>query len=467
MYHLQTHLHFMGIGGIGMSGIAKVLRQQGYIISGCDNNLNQSTIRELINLGCHISSDHCGPECHDRTIKYLIYSSAINQNHPEIVHAMNNGIKVVHRAKILAELMKRKFSIAVGGSHGKTTTTSLISHILLQSHIDPTVIIGGELKNLGSNAQLGKSNILIAEADESDKSIENLLPSIALITNIDLEHLDVFKNIEDITNTFGKFINNLPFYGKVVICNDDKNCQKLMKINQADYLTYGIDNNSNFMAKNIMLEPKSSKYDLYIANNFICKVFLNIPGKHNILNSLGAIAVSTLLEIPMKLISESLVNFEGVERRFSLNGYYKGAAVFDDYAHHPTEIKATIEMANLSVKNKLRVVFQPHRYTRTHHLWHEFIDILTNCKIDELIITDIYSAGEPEIANITSQRLLAEIKAKNYNKNNNIIATYLPATADFDLIKSHLHSSIEDGDLILILGAGKVHQLAKCLANQN
>ena len=453
----------MGIGGIGMSGIAKVLRQQGYIISGCDNNLEQATIKELIELGCIISSDHCGIECNNSNINYLIYSSAINQNHPEIVNAKNNGIKVVHRAEILADLMKSKFSVAVGGSHGKTTTTSLISHILLHSKIDPTVIIGGALKNLGSNACFGRSNFMVVEADESDKSIEKLLPSIALITNIDLEHLDVFKNIEDITNTFGKFINNLPFYGKVVICNDDANCQKLMVINQADYLTYGIDNNSNFMAKNIMLEPNLSKYDLYIDNNFISHIVLNIPGIHNILNSLGAIAVSNILNIPIMLTSEALANFKGVERRFSLNGYFKGAAVFDDYAHHPNEIKATIDMANLSAKNKLRVVFQPHRYTRTYHLWQEFIDILTNCKMDELIITDIYSAGEPEIENITSQRLLEEIKAKN----SNIKATYLPDTADFALIKSYLNVCIENRDLILILGAGKVNQLAKFLTTQN
>jgi UDP-N-acetylmuramate--alanine ligase len=467
MYHQQTHLHFMGIGGIGMSGIAKILRQQGYIISGCDNNLDQNTIKELITLGCTISSTHCGLMCNNSKINYLIYSSAINLSHEEIVNARNNGIKVVHRAEILADLMKRKFSIAVGGSHGKTTTTSLISHILLHSKIDPTVIIGGSLKNLGSNAYFGRSNFMVVEADESDKSIEKLLPSIALVTNIDLEHLDVFKNIEDITNTFGKFIKNLPFYGKVVICNDDSNCQKLMEINQADYLTYGIDNNSNFMAKNIVLEPKSCKYDLYIDNNFISNIVLNIPGKHNILNSLGAIAAATILKIPTQLTIEALANFEGVERRFSFNGYYKEAAVFDDYAHHPTEIKATIEMANLSVKNKLRVVFQPHRYTRTYHLWHEFIDILTNCKIDELIITDIYSAGEPEIANVTSQRLTAEIKSKNYHKNNNIKTTYLSANDDFDLIKSYLNSSVEDGDMILILGAGKVHQLAKYLISQN
>jgi UDP-N-acetylmuramate--alanine ligase len=457
----------MGIGGIGMSGIAKVLRQQGYIISGCDNNLEQPTIKELITLGCIISSAHCKDECNNNNINYLIYSSAINLNHPEIVNAQSKNIKVIHRAELLAELMKKKFSIAIGGSHGKTTTTSLISQILLHSKIDPTVIIGGALKNLGSNAYLGDSNIMVVEADESDKSIEKLLPSIALITNIDLEHMDVFANIEEITNTFGKFINNVPFYGKVVICNDDINCQKLMKINQADYLTYGIDNNSDFMAKNIILEPKSCKYDLYIDNKLIAKIMLNIPGKHNILNSLGAIAATTILKIPTKLTIEALASFEGVERRFSFNGYYKGAAVFDDYAHHPTEIKATIEMANLSVKNKLRVVFQPHRYTRTQHLWHEFIDILTNCKIDELIVTDIYAAGEPEIENITSQRLLTEIKEKNFNKNNNIIATYLSANDDFALIKSYLNSSIEDGDMILILGAGKVHQLAKCLANQN
>jgi UDP-N-acetylmuramate--alanine ligase len=467
MYNLQTHLHFMGIGGIGMSGIAKILRQQGYIISGCDKNLEQATITELITIGCLISSAHCGAECNNHNINYLIYSSAINLNHEEIINAKSKGIKVVHRAEILAELMKSKFTIAVGGSHGKTTTTSLISHILLQSQIDPTVIIGGALKNLGSNAHLGKSKFMVVEADESDKSIEKLLPSIALITNIDLEHLDVFKNIEDITNTFGKFINNLPFYGKVVICNDDINCQKLMKINQADYLTYGIDNNSNFMAKNITLEPNASKYDLYIDDNFISNIVLNIPGQHNILNSLGAIAVSTIIEIPEKHIIESLANFEGVERRFSLNGYYKGAAVFDDYAHHPNEIKATIEMANLSVKNKLKVVFQPHRYTRTHHLWHEFIDILTNCKIDELIITDIYSAGETEITNVTSQRLTAEIKSENYHKKNNIKTTYLSANDDFDLIKSYLNISIEDGDMILILGAGKIYQLAKYLTSQN
>jgi UDP-N-acetylmuramate--alanine ligase len=463
MYHLKTHMHFMGIGGIGMSGIAKVLRQQGYIISGCDNNLDQTTIRELINLGCKISTNHCGTECNNSSINYLIYSSAINQNHPEIVNAKNNGIKVVHRAEILAELMKRKFSIAVGGSHGKTTTTSLISHILIQVKTDPTVIIGGALKNLGSNAHFGKSNIMVVEADESDKSIEKLFPSIAIITNIDLEHLDVFKNIDDIKNTFSKFINNLPFYGKAIICHDDINCQKLIENCPAQYITYGIKNKSNFMATNILLEPQSSKFDLLIDNIFICNIKLNIPGRHNILNALGAIAAIRQLEIPVAIITDALASFEGVERRFSLNGYYKGAAIFDDYAHHPNEIKATIEMANLSVKNKLRVVFQPHRYTRTYHLWNEFIDMLANCKIDELIITDIYSAGEPEIENITSQRLLKEIQAKNHH----LKATHFPDTGDFGLIKSYLNDCIDDGDLILILGAGKIHQLAKGLVNQN
>jgi UDP-N-acetylmuramate--alanine ligase len=457
MYHLKTHMHFMGIGGIGMSGIAKVLSQQGYIISGCDNNLNQTTIRELINLGCKMSTNHCGLECNDNTIKYLIYSSAISENHPEIIRAKNNKITVVHRAQILAELMKRKFSIAVGGSHGKTTTSSLISHILLHGNIDPTVIIGGALKNLGSNAYLGKSNVMVVEADESDKSIELLLPSIALITNIDLEHLDIFKNIEEITNTFGKFIGNLPFYGKAIICNDDINCQILIKNYPAQYITYGIENKSNFMATNIILEPKLSKFDLWIDNIFICNIKLNIPGRHNILNTLGAIAASSQLEIPISMIKESLANFKGVERRFSLHGQYKGAAIFDDYAHHPKEIKATIEMANLSPKNKLRVVFQPHRYTRTYHLWQDFIDTLTNCQIDELIITDIYSAGEPEIENISSQRLIEEIKQKN----STIKAFYIPANNNFNEIKLHLDNSIEDGDIILILGAGKINQLAK------
>ena len=463
MYHLTTHMHFMGIGGIGMSGIAKVLRQQGYTISGCDNNIEQETIKELSELGCKISAGHCGTECNNKKINYLIYSSAIDINHPEIVNAIANKVKVVQRAEMLAELMKSKFSIAVGGSHGKTTTSSLISHILLHNQYDPTIIVGGKLKNLGSNAHSGKSKLMVIEADESDKSIEKLFPSIAVVTNIDLEHLDTFNNINEITNTFAKFLDKLPFYGKAIICNDDLQCQELTDCCNLDFITYGIDNYSNYMARNILLTAAYSEFDLFINNSFINKIKLNIPGKHNVLNSLAAIAVSSLIDIPIDKIQTALKTFQGIERRFSLNGYYKGASIFDDYGHHPKEIEATLEMARLCVKNKLRVVFQPHRYTRTYYLWKDFIKILANPKIDELIITDIYPAGEAEIKNINSQRLINEIIQANINMK----ATYIPASDNFGKIKEHLDICLEDGDLILILGAGKVHKLANFMATQN
>ena len=461
MYHNLSHIHFMGIGGIGMSGIAKILSSQGYKISGCDKDLKQDTIKELQDLGCTINENHCGIICQDKTINYLVYSSIINQDHPEINIAKKNNTIILKRASMLAELMRTKYSIAIGGSHGKTTTTSLIAHLLIQNLLDPTIIIGGKLKSINSNAQYGTGKFIVVEADESDKSIQELSSTIGIVTNIDLEHLDTFKNITEIKETFKKFLNKIPFYGKAIICLDDENNKELIKELNQKIITYAIDSKADIQAKNILLKKDNSEFDLFKNENFLGKINLSIAGKHNILNSLAAIALGLEIEIPFNKIQESMSNFSGVERRFAFHGTYKNAEIFDDYGHHPKEIDATLKVARLKAKNKLKVIFQPHRYSRTFHLWNDFIDILSIQDIDELIITDIFPAGEEPIPEINSENLVKSI----INKNNNINIKYMSQKENFIEIKNYLKKTIEKDDLILFLGAGKVYELAKNIIN--
>jgi UDP-N-acetylmuramate--alanine ligase len=464
MFKKQSHLHFIGIGGIGMSGIAKILAAQGYRISGCDKDLDQKSIHDLRAVGCTIYEGNNTPLCHDPSIDLVVYSSAIAASNPEIVSAQQRNIPTIARALMLAELMRTKYSIAIAGSHGKTTTTSLISHILLEADKDPTVIIGGHLKNISANAQLGNGDFLVAEADESDRSIIHLHATIAIVTNINLEHVDTYRDLDDLKNTFLHFLNNLPFYGFAILCVDNPQVRSLLPLPHIRTIKYGIDNQmADLTAKNIRLEPNYSQFEVYRQpeNTLLGQVLLNIPGKHNIQNSLAAIALALELEIPFARIAQSLANFKGIERRFSFRGLFQGAEIFDDYGHHPEEIRNTLEVAVRRKQRKLHVVFQPHRYTRTQGLWHTFVDLFVTSPLDSLIVTDIYTAGEASIPNISSQMLVKAI----IQHNPSYPVLYLPYDASFTTIHHYLRDHIQHNDLILLQGAGKINKLAEYLTH--
>lgn len=462
MYTKKSHIHFVGIGGIGMSGIATILKKSGYTISGCDPDIKQDTVTQLKNLGCHVYHGNNSAECNDKTIDILVYipmyATTIPAITAEINQAQSRGIPTISRARMLAELMRTKYSIAIAGSHGKTTTTSLVSHILIEAELDPTVVIGGQLKNLSSNARRGDGDFLVAEADESDRSFLQLHATLAIITNIDLEHLETYKDLDDIKSSFKQFLNNLPFYGKAIICNDDENLRSILPIDHIKTISYGIESAADFTAHNITLNSDHSLFTVYTNNNTtpLGNILLPMPGKHNVYNALAAIALARELDITFETIAKSLASFKGIERRFSFNGTYKEAEVFDDYGHHPKEIENTLLVACKRTHNKVTVVFQPHRYTRTEKLWPEFLNTFANSDIDTLIITDIYSAGEYPIPTITSQRFVRELTALNPP----FTIHYVPFEDNFSQIKQTIERSTQANDLILFLGAGKMHLLA-------
>lgn len=462
MYTKKTHIHFVGIGGIGMSGIAIILKQQGFDISGCDQDTDQKSIHHLKELGCRVYNGNNTVHCKDESIDVLVYSSAIRSHNPEIIYAQERGIPTIPRALMLAELMRTKYSIAIAGSHGKTTTTSLISHVLIESGIDPTVIIGGHLKNISNNARMGLGNFLVAEADESDKTIEKLNPTLALITNIDIEHLETYTDLDDIKATFKKFLNNIPFYGKAFLCAEDEAvvtiAQQLPHIKK---VFYGIHENADIYGKNIRIESDFSSFDVFQKGKSepLGSVTINMPGIHNVLNTLGAIAVALDLGTEFNSIKAALASFKGIERRFSFKGTFHGAEFYDDYGHHPQEIHHTLIVAKRKCKKKLIVLFQPHRYTRTDKLWHKFIEVFKQNNIDHLLITDIYPASEASIPNVTSSRLVQAINEGHTTKK----TEYVAFDDNFSQIKNVLLSRIQEGDLVLLLGAGKMNKLPELL----
>ena len=464
MYKKKIHIHFVGIGGIGMSGIAKILKFQGHTISGCDLDLSQKSIKELQAIGCEIYHGNDTPQCKNKAIDILVYSSAIKANNPEIITAQKRGIPTIPRALMLAELMRTKYSIAIGGSHGKTTTTSIISHILIEAKLAPTVIIGGHLKNISTNALLGDGDFLVAEADESDRSLTHLQATLAVITNIDLEHLETYKDLNDIKETFKTFLNNLPFYGKAFLCSDDTNLMSTLPMPHIKIIKYGIEKkDADIYAKDINLNPDHSTFTVCkkSLDKPLGKISIHMPGTHNIQNCLAAIAVSVDLGIDFPTITKAIKSFEGIERRFCYQGQFKGAEIFDDYGHHPKEIKHTLEVAKRRSKKKLIVVFQPHRYSRTHKLWNNFVDTFTQYDLDILIITDIYAASEDPIEHITSKNLVNAIKQRNPK----FPVFYAPYDTQFSNITNLIQEHAANDDLILSLGAGKITNLAKKLSN--
>jgi UDP-N-acetylmuramate--alanine ligase len=450
MFAKIQRIHFVGIGGIGMSGIAEVLLNLGYKVSGSDLKSSPVTQR-LATLGAQIFEGH-NPE-NVSGAEVVVTSSAISADNPEVAQARALHIPVIPRAEMLAELMRLKYGIAVAGMHGKTTTTSMIAAVLAGAGLDPTVVVGGRVDAMGSNARLGKSQYLVAEADESDRSFLKLSPILSVVTNIDREHMDCYRNLRDVKRAFVDFMDRVPFYGMIVICNDDANLRRLLPQIRRRTVTYGTRRGSDFLIKlgesaRISENQPLSRFRVTFNNQHLGEFRLHVPGVHNILNAAAAIAVGIGLDLQADQIRCALENFRGVDRRFQLRGKAAGVSVIDDYGHHPTEIRATLAAARQCGFRKIHVVFQPHRYTRTQDLMDEFATAFGDA--DTLVILDIYAASEKPIEGITAEVLVRRIQ--NAGKD----ARYAPSFSD---AAEAMAATAQQGDMILTLGAGSVSQL--------
>jgi len=454
MFAKIQQIHFVGIGGIGMSGIAEVLLNLGYKVSGSDLKSSGVT-RRLAGLGAVVFEGHGAENIAGAEV--VVTSSAIAAENPEVVEAHKLHVPVIQRAEMLAELMRLKYGIAVAGMHGKTTTTSMVAAVLAGGGLDPTVVVGGRVDAMGSNARLGKSQYLVAEADESDRSFLKLSPILSVVTNIDREHMDCYRNMRDVKNTFLEFMDRVPFYGMVVACNDDPLLRRLLPEVQRRTVTYGTKRGSDFLIK---LETGSapasagegaplSRFRVSYRRKDLGEFTLHVPGVHNVLNATAAIAVGVGLDVGVEAIRAALDQFRGVDRRFQLRGRAAGVSVIDDYGHHPTEIKATLAAARQCGFRKVHVVFQPHRYTRTRDLIEEFTSAFGDA--DSLFVLDIYAASEKPIEGISGEALARTIREKG-----GISAQYVGSFAD---AASSAVAVAEQGDMILTLGAGNVSQL--------
>ena len=450
MYKKDQHIHFVGIGGIGMSGIAELLLNLGYRVSGSDVKRTDITQR-LASLGATVYDGHLPENITD--VDVVVISSAVRPDNPELLAAQERSIPVIPRAEMLAELMRLKYGIAVAGAHGKTTTTSLVAAVLGHGGIDPTVVIGGRLNTTNTNAQLGSGDFLVAEADESDGSFLKLSPTIAVVTNIDREHMDYYKNIQDIKKTFLEFINKVPFYGLSVICLDNENLQSIIPKIRKRFLTYGCAAQADLQARDISFQGFQSSFSVWQHDQLLGTVEQKIPGIHNVYNSLAAIAVGLELKVPFAVIQEALAQFRGVQRRFQVREEKQGIIWVDDYGHHPTEIKTTLRTAKEVWQRRLVVVFQPHRYTRTRDLYKEFMVAFYDA--DVLLVTDIYPAGESPIPEVTAQVLCEGLKDHGCKDVTHI--------SSGDEMRAHLKSILRTGDIVLTLGAGDVWKAGETL----
>ena len=456
MFERYKVIHFVGIGGIGMSGIAEVLFNLGYDVTGSDIRDSEAT-RRLRDMGIKVYIGHELENIDDAHV--VVVSSAVSDKNPEIIEAKRKSVPVIPRAEMLAELARLKYGILVAGAHGRTTTTSLISTILAHAGLDPTVIIGGRLKATGSNARLGQGEFLVAEADESDGSFLKLSPTIAVATNIDREHMDFFQSIDALKEAFVSFLNKIPFYGVSIVCLENEHLHGLLNSLHRRYMTYGFHAQAEISAKNIRKGFMSTSFNATYKGRDIGDFDLPLLGEHNVLNSLAAIGVALKLQIDIPVIKEALKRFDGIQRRFEFKGEMEKIKVFDDYGHHPTEIKATLKAARegllISRQNsefgmqepgRLFVLFQPHRYTRTRDLMDEFAYSFREA--DFLILLDVYPAGEKPIDGINSATLVEKIKKSGRNN-----ALYIK---DRDEAIRQIISRMRKGDVLLTLGAGDV-----------
>ena len=452
MYGKIEKIHFVGIGGIGMSGIAEVLLNLGYKVSGSD--LRGSDITErLAALGGEIYIGHRAENLD--SVDVVVTSSAVRDDNPEVAEARVRLIPVIPRAEMLAELMRMKYGIAIAGTHGKTTTTSMVATILSHGGIDPTIVIGGKLNTLGTNAQLGQGKFLVAEADESDGSFLKLSPTIAVVTNIDADHLDFYTGgIDQIKDTFVDFINKVPFYGLAVLCLEDRNIADIIPRVKKRFMTYGLSSQADLRATHVRLEGGTTTFTAHYKGYRLGDISFSMPGAHNVLNALACTAVAMELDVAFPQIQEGFARFGGVGRRFQVKGEPKGIMIVDDYGHHPAEIRATLAAAKHGwPERRLVVAFQPHRYTRTKELYDDFLKCFYDA--DVLVLTDIYSAGESAIEGISSETLAATIRQHGQKD-----VTYVP---DREQIPDHLAGVVRPDDIVITLGAGNIWQAGGAL----
>jgi UDP-N-acetylmuramate--alanine ligase len=444
-YRKLNHIHMVGIGGTGMNGIAEVLLNLGYKVSGSDIQENDATHR-LVKLGAAVAIGHRAENLKDADV--VVISSAVHEDNVEVQSARARLIPVIPRAEMLAELMRMKYGIAVAGSHGKTTTTSMTAIVLEAGGFDPTIIVGGRLNTIGANAKLGAGDFIVAEADESDRSFLYLSPFIAVLTNIDEEHLDQYQSVDDLKTTFVNFANKVPFYCPVILCLDDPNLQSIIPAIERRVITYGFSAQSDLFARDFAFDEFRSDSVLFVKGKKLGALKLQVPGMHNILNAMAAAAVGLDLDIAPRAILEALESYTGTGRRFELRKTVDDAMIIEDYAHHPTEIKATLEAAKRGWPRRVVAVFQPHRYTRLARLMTAFATAFNQA--DVLVLTEIYPAGEEPIPGVTGRALYEEVRQFGHKQ------VYFEP--DLKKVPAVLKKIVASGDIVLVLGAGNINR---------
>jgi len=453
MFKKIRRIHFVGIGGIGMSGIAEVLHNLGYLVSGSDARDSEVTQR-LASLGIRIAIGHASEHVGEADV--VVRSSAVSLDNVELAAARQRLVPVIQRAEMLAELMRMKYGVAVAGTHGKTTTTSLVATVLARGGLDPTMVIGGRLDALGSNAKLGRGDFLVAEADESDGSFLKLSPAIAVVTTIDAEHLDYYRDLAHIQDAFVEFINKVPFYGLAVLCLDQENIQAVLPRVEKRFVTYGLRAQADLQARSLEFAGMRSSFEAAWKGGPLGRVELRVPGLHNVYNALAAMAVGLDLELDFATIRDGLEEFMGVDRRFQIRGEVGGITVVDDYGHHPAEIQATLEAAKRGFERRLVVVFQPHRYSRTQALLEQFSTAFYQA--DVLFVTEIYPAGERPIPGV-SGRQIAEGVAEHGHRH----VSFVP---DRETLPAAVLAAVQPGDMIITLGAGDIWRVGQEMVRQ-
>jgi UDP-N-acetylmuramate--alanine ligase len=447
IFRRYQQVHFVGIGGSGMSGLAEVILTLGYRVTGSDARRGEA-VERLERLGAKVFVGHQASQIEGAQV--VVYSSAIARDNPELQAARQRGVPVIPRAEMLAELMRVKQGIAIAGTHGKTTTTSMVGAVLAEAGFDPTLVVGGRVAALGANARLGQGDFLVAEADESDGSFLRLTPTIAVVTTIDAEHLDYYRDLAAIRETFLAFINKVPFYGVAVLCADQPEIQALLPRVEKRAVTYGLAGPADLVAASVRLSGLTARFEVLQRGESLGELTLQVPGTHNVANALAATAVGLELDVPFAVVQRALAGFTGVQRRFQVKGEAGGVLVVDDYGHHPAEIRATLAAARRGFARRRVVVFQPHRYTRTLHLHHEFLSAFDDA--DVLLITDIYPAGEPAIPGVHARTLAEAIAARGLPA-----ARYVSDRAE---LCEQVLDSVRPGDVVLTLGAGDIGGLA-------